>query len=323
MSSDITRSSDEKSSIGQTSSVESASNTELQIPDTSNEERTTVPENQELLDEVPPEERLINETVNVDGLERSSDITEAATISSDSFTTGKDTVTVSEVTASISSPSEEDASEVPELLDKSIVEEEDDDDYVELKVECSPVEEASLPTERQDNRRSPGASEASERVNVFNNDHKLIFQEEEAVSEKQTDTETQNLKDSGVLSMTASGASATSPDATASQAAVHSDIGHVLEEREKTSFTGETKLNNDSDGNIFESPTASEHKIAKLDVSSVATDTERLELKASTNVEASQPPQPVLEVIIFIISLKYACIELKLNKCIYLHFILF
>ncbi|CAI9156744.1 unnamed protein product [Rangifer tarandus platyrhynchus] len=295
VSSDITRNSDEKSSIGQTSSVESASNTELQIPDTSNEERTTGPENQELLDEVPLEETLINETVNVDDLERSSDITEAATISSDSFTTGKDTVTVNEVTASISSPSEEDASEVPELLDKSIVEEEDDDDYVELKVECSPVEEASLPTERQDNSWSPGASEASERVNVFSNDHKLIFQEEETASKKQTDTETQNPKDSGVLSMTASGASATSPDATASQAAVHSDIGHMLEEQEKTSFTGETKLNSDSHGNIFESPTASEHKIAKLDVSSVATDTERLELKASANVEASQPSQPVLE----------------------------
>ncbi|XP_070330871.1 lipopolysaccharide-responsive and beige-like anchor protein isoform X2 [Odocoileus virginianus] len=294
VSSDITRNSDEKSSIGQTSSVESASNTELQIPDTSNEERTTGPENQELLDEVPLEETLINETVNVDDLERSSDITEAATISSDSFTTGKDTVTVNEVTASISSPSEEDASEVPELLDKSIVEEEDDDDYVELKVECSPVEEASLPTERQHNSLSPGASEASERVNVFSNDHKL-FQEEETASKKQTDTETQNPKDSGVLSMTASGASATSPDAPASQAAVHSDIGHVLEEREKTSFTGETKLNSDSRGNIFESPAASERKIAKLDVSSVATDTERLELKASANVEASQPPQPVLE----------------------------
>lgn len=306
MSSDITRNSDEKSNIGQTSSVEAASNTELHIPATSNEERTTGPENEDLLDEVPLEETLINETVNADNLER-SDVTEAATISSDSCTAGKDTVTVNEVTASISSPSEEDASEVPELLDKSIVEEEDDDGYVELKVECSPIEEAGLPTEPPNNSLSPGASEASERVD----DHKLMFQEEEAVSKKQTDAETQDPEDSGILPVTAPGASATSPDATASQAAVHSDIGHVLEEQEKTNFTGETKLNSDSHGNIFESPTTSEHKIAKLDVSSVATDTERLELKASTNMEVSQPPQPVLEVIIFIISLNYICIELK------------
>lgn len=311
MSSDITRNSDEKSNIGQTSSVEAASNTELHIPATSNEERTTGPENEDLLDEVPLEETLINETVNADNLERSSDVTEAATISSDSCTAGKDTVTVNEVTASISSPSEEDASEVPELLDKSIVEEEDDDGYVELKVECSPIEEAGLPTEPPNNSLSPGASEASERVDAFSDDHKLMFQEEEAVSKKQTDAETQDPEDSGILPVTAPGASATSPDATASQAAVHSDIGHVLEEQEKTNFTGETKLNSDSHGNIFESPTTSEHKIAKLDVSSVATDTERLELKASTNMEVSQPPQPVLEVIIFIISLNYICIELK------------
>ena len=309
MSSDITRNSDEKSSIGQTSSVESASNTELQIP--ANEERTSGPENEELLDEVPLEETLINETVNADNLERSSDITEAATISSDSFTTGKDTVTVNEVTASISSPSEEDTSEVPELLDKSVVEEEDDDDYVELKVECSPIEEAGLPAEPQDNSLSPGASEASERVDVFSNDHKVIFQEEEAVRKKQTDTETQDPEDSGILPMTAPGTSATPADATASQAAVHPDSAHTLEEREKTNSTGETKLNSDSHGNIFESPTTSEHKIAKLDVSSVATDTERLELKASSNMEVSQPPQPALEVIIFIISLNYICIELK------------
>lgn len=295
VSSDITRNSDEKSNIGQTSSVEAASNTELHIPATSNEERTTGPENEDLLDEVPLEETLINETVNADNLERSSDVTEAATISSDSCTAGKDTVTVNEVTASISSPSEEDASEVPELLDKSIVEEEDDDGYVELKVECSPIEEAGLPTEPPNNSLSPGASEASERVDAFSDDHKLMFQEEEAVSKKQTDAETQDPEDSGILPVTAPGASATSPDATASQAAVHSDIGHVLEEQEKTNFTGETKLNSDSHGNIFESPTTSEHKIAKLDVSSVATDTERLELKASTNMEVSQPPQPVLE----------------------------
>lgn len=310
MSSDITRNSDEKSSIGQTSSVETASNTELQIPATSDEERTTGPENEELLDEVPLEETLINETVNADNLDGSSDITEAATISSDSFTTGKDTVTVNEVTASISSPSEEDASEVPELLEKSIVEE-DDDDYVELKVECSPIEEASLPTEPQDNSLSPGASEASERGDVFSNDHKLIFQEEEAVSKKQTDSETQDPEDSGILPMTAPGTSVTPADVTASQAAVHPDIAHTLEEREKTNSTGETKLNSDSHGNIFESPTTSEHKIAKLDVSSVATDTERLELKANTNMEVSQPPQPALEVIIFIISLNCICIELK------------
>ncbi|XP_054941895.1 lipopolysaccharide-responsive and beige-like anchor protein isoform X2 [Physeter macrocephalus] len=295
-SSHITRTSDEKSSIGKTSSVESASNVELQTHNTSNEERTTVQENQGLLDEVPLEETLINETINSESLEGSSDIIEAVTVSSDSFkTTGKDIMTVNEVTASISSPSEEDVSEVPELLDKSVVEEEEDDDYVELKVESIPTEEASLPTELQDNSLSPAASEASERMDMFSNDHKLIFQEEEPVSKKQTDTETRDPKDSAVLTMTASGSSATSPGTTASQTTVQSDVGQMLEVGEKTNLTGETKLHSDSNSSIFESPTTSEQKIAKLDVSSVATDTERLELKATTNMEASQRHQPVLE----------------------------
>ncbi|KAM5229945.1 lipopolysaccharide-responsive and beige-like anchor protein isoform 2-T3 [Hipposideros larvatus] len=295
VSAHVARDSDEKSSTEKTSSVDSASNIEPQTHDTPNGGGETGQENQELLDEVPLEETPVNETINAGDLEVSSDLIEAGTTSSDTVkTTGKD-MTVSEVSASVSSPSEEDASEVPELLDKSIGEEEDDDDYVELKVESSPNEEASLPTELQDNSLSPATSEASERLDMFPNDQKLEFQEEEPVSKKQTDTETQDSKDSGILTMTASGSSATSPDASASRATAQSDAGQLPEEGKKTTnFARETKLINDSHGNV-ESLSTSEQKIAKLDVSSVATDTERLELKASTNMEASQPHQPALE----------------------------
>lgn len=311
VSTHIPRNSDEKSSIEKTISVNSTSSVGLQTPNTSNEERKTGQENQELLDEVPLEETLINETIHIDDLEVSSDII-GETVSSNSFKrAGKGIITVSEVTASVSSPSEEDASEVPELLEKSIVEE-DDDDYVELKVESSPTEEASLRTELQEDSLSPAASEASERLDMFSNDNKLIFQEEESVNKKQTDSETQDSKDSGILTMTASGSPATSPDATVSQTPVQSDIGAMLEEGKKTSNSDrETKLLSDSPGNIFESPTTSEQRIAKLDVSSVATDTERLELKANTNMEASHPHQPVLEVIIFTVFLKCICIEIR------------
>uniref|UniRef100_A0A452SVH0 Uncharacterized protein n=1 Tax=Ursus americanus TaxID=9643 RepID=A0A452SVH0_URSAM len=290
----ITRNSDEKSTVKKTISVDSASNVELQTPNASNEERKTGQESQELLYEVPVEDTLINEIVNTGDLEVSSDMIEAETVSSNSFkTSGKDIMTVSEVTASISSPSEEDASEVPELLDKSIVEE-DDDDYVELKVESSPTEEASLSTELQADSLSPAASEASERLDMLSNDNKLIFQDQESLSKKQTDGETQDSKDSGILTMTASGSSATSPDTTVSQTPVQSDVGEMLEEGKKTTnFARETKLIGDSP--VFESPTTSEQRIAKLDVSSVATDTERLELKASTNMEACHPHQPVPE----------------------------
>ncbi|XP_030866045.3 lipopolysaccharide-responsive and beige-like anchor protein isoform X1 [Gorilla gorilla gorilla] len=292
----FTTNGNENSSIEKTSSLESASNIELQTTNTSYEEMKAEQENQELPDESTLEETLTNETRNAGDLEVSSDIIEAVTISSNSFiTTGKDSMTVSEVTASISSPSEEDASEMPEFLDKSIVEEEEDDDYVELKVEGSPTEEANLPTELQDNSLSPAASEAGEKLDMFGNDHKLIFQEGKPVTEKQTDTETQDSKDSGIQTMTASGSSAMSPETTVSQIAVESDLGQMLEEGKKaTNLTRETKLINDCHGSVSEA--SSEQKIAKLDVSNVATDTERLELKASPNVEAPQPHRHVLEI---------------------------
>ncbi|KAM5308610.1 lipopolysaccharide-responsive and beige-like anchor protein isoform 5-T5 [Glossophaga mutica] len=291
----VIRNSDENSNTEKTSS-DSASNLELQTHNTSNEGREAGQESQELLDEVPLEETLISETNNAADLELPSDVIEAGTVSSDTLKTiGKDT-TASEVTASVSSPSEEDASEAPELLDKSIVEEEDDDDYVELKVDSSPTEGASLPTELQEDCLSPGATEAGERLDTFSNDQKLVFQEEETVNKKQTDTETQDSKDSGISTMTASGSSATSPDTAASQTAVQSDPGQMLEEgKEAANLARETKVVNNAHGDTCESPTTYEQRIAKLDVSSVATDTERLELKASTNAEASQPLQPVPE----------------------------
>lgn len=298
MSPRVIRNNDENSSTEKTSSANSASNIELQTHNTSDEGREPGQESQELLDEVPLEETLRSATNNAADLELPSDIMEAGTVSSDTLKTiGKDT-TVSEVTASVSSPSEEDASEAPELLDKSTVEEDDDDDYVELKVDSSPAEGAGLPTELQENCLSPGATEAGEKLDSFNNDQKLVLPEEETVSKKQTDSETQDCKDSGISAMTASGSSATSPDTAASQAAVQSDPGQMLEEGKKTAgLARETKVVNNAHGSACESPPC-EQRIAKLDVSSVATDTERLELKASTSVEASQPLQPVPEVII-------------------------
>ncbi|XP_076995955.1 lipopolysaccharide-responsive and beige-like anchor protein isoform X2 [Tamandua tetradactyla] len=294
-SSQIVRNDVENSSIEKGCLVEFASDKELQPCNRVNE-RKTGQENQELLNEVTLEEALTNEIMNAEDLEVSSDIIEAVTISSDSFkTTGKDIMTLSEVTASVSSPSEENASEVPGLLEKSIVEE-GDDDYVELKVESSPSEDTILPTELQNNSLSPAAHEASKGQDILGNNHNLIFAEEKPTTKKQTDTETQDFDYSEILNMTASGSSATSTEAPASSVTIQSGNGQMVEEGKKIAYpAGETKLIDDCHGNIFESPATSEQKIAKLDVSSVATDTERLELKASTNMEASQVHRPVLE----------------------------
>ncbi|XP_006884567.1 PREDICTED: lipopolysaccharide-responsive and beige-like anchor protein [Elephantulus edwardii] len=290
-SSNIIRNDDEKSSIEKEYLVDSACNIEPETHNAYNEERKTGQENQDLLDEINLEETLTNENMNTDDLDVSSVLTEPLTVSSSSFkTTSKDIMTTSEATASLSSPSEEDASEVPELLDKSIVEE-DDEDYVELKVENSPPEETTLSTELQRNSLSVAATKASEILELTNSNCK----EEDPFTKEPTDAETQDFKDSGILTMTASGSSATSPEATASQITEQSDIGHILEEeKETTRFVRETRLIKDCAGNSLDSP-ATEQKIAKLDVSSIATDTEKLELKASTNMDVSQPQRPGLE----------------------------
>ncbi|XP_012922675.1 lipopolysaccharide-responsive and beige-like anchor protein isoform X5 [Heterocephalus glaber] len=293
----FTRNNNENSSIEKTSSVESTSNIEMQMHNTANEERQTERENQESLDEATLEEVLTNETEKAGDLETSSEVVEPVTVYSNSLkTASKDTVTISEIPASISSPSEEDTSEIPELLEKSVVEEEEEDDYVELKVEGSPIEVASLPTDLQSNGLSTAASEASERPGMFSNDGKLVFQEEEPVMTKQSDTETQDSKDSGFLTVAASGSSAASPEATLSQATVQLDSDQMPEEGKKTSnLAGDSKSISDCHDNSSDTPVASEQKIVKLDVSSVATDTEKLELKASINSEAPQPHRPVPE----------------------------
>ncbi|XP_045151741.1 lipopolysaccharide-responsive and beige-like anchor protein [Echinops telfairi] len=292
VSSSIIRNDDDNSHGEEACLVNSASNIELGPHNTSNEESKTGQENQELLEEVTP----ANKTVNADVLGVSSEFMEAVAVPSDSLqTTGKDTMTISEVTASFSSPSEEDASEVPELLDKSTVDEEEDDDYVELKIEGSPPEETSLPTELQDGGLPASASETSEARDLPSKDCKLI-PEEEPVPEKQTEAGTQNCEDSGLSTVTASELSAPLPETPASQTAVQSDVVQLQEEEKKaTDLAEETESIIDSHATSLESPPTSEQKIAKLDVSSIATDTEKLELKANTSMEASQPHRPVLE----------------------------
>ncbi|XP_036046730.1 lipopolysaccharide-responsive and beige-like anchor protein isoform X3 [Onychomys torridus] len=292
----FTRNSDENSSIGKASSVDSASNSELQTPDPSNDEKKMEQENQELLDQAAVEGTATNETRNPCDLEASSDVVDSVVaLVSDSFELpGKDTVIISEISASISSPSEQDAAEVPELLEKSGVEEEEDDDYVELKVESSPTEEASLPTELQDNSLSVAASEAREGQDMCGNDCEV--QEEISNTKIQDDTDTGDSKDSRFPTVATPGPLATSPDAPVSQTTVQSDIDETLDEGMKATNAGETELVSDCADHVSEAPATFEQKIAKLDVSSVASDTERFELKASASIEAPQPHRHGLEV---------------------------
>ncbi|KAK7801329.1 hypothetical protein U0070_016197 [Myodes glareolus] len=253
---------------------------------------------QELLNQANLGEIATNKTEDACDLQASSESVESMTLVSNSFELpGKDTVIISEISASISSPSEQDAAELPELLEKSGVEEEDDDDYVELKVEGSPSEEASLPTELQGNSVSVAvaAPEANEGQATCEKDCEV--QEEAPVTKIQNDTENGDSKDSTFTTMATPGPLATSPEAPVSPTTVQSDIDEVLDEGMKTTrLAGETESVSDCVDNGPEAPVTSEQKIAKLDVSSVASDTERFELKASTSMEATLPQRHGLEV---------------------------
>lgn len=97
------------------------------------------------MDEVFLEEILINDIINVGDVEVFFDIIEVVIVFFNFFKIiSKDIMIVSEIIVFISFFLEEDVSEVLEFLDKFVVEEEDDDDYVELKVDSSFIEEVSL-----------------------------------------------------------------------------------------------------------------------------------------------------------------------------------
>ncbi|XP_040823276.1 lipopolysaccharide-responsive and beige-like anchor protein isoform X2 [Ochotona curzoniae] len=280
----LIQNSDENSSIENISSIETSSNIDLQPQGTSLEERQAEQEDQLLVDEeVTLEETLTNEPMGAGELEASADFREPEAVSSEALEiAAKDAITTSEGTASVSSPSEGDASEMPELLDKSLGEEEDDD-YVELKVESSPAEDASLPTEGQDNSVSPAASE-------------IILQEGEPGVNAPASSEAPNSADPASLAVTAAGSPAPPRETTVSPTTVLSGTEQVLEEGQKTAASaGEAQLVSNGPGNSSEASAAAEPRIAKLDVSSVASDTEKLELKASTSMEAPQPNRHALE----------------------------
>ncbi|XP_058522747.1 lipopolysaccharide-responsive and beige-like anchor protein isoform X2 [Ochotona princeps] len=280
----LIRNSEENSSIENISSIETSSNIDLQPQGTSLEERQAEQEDEQLVDEEDTlDETLTNEPVGAGEPEASADLREPEAVSSETLgVAAQDTITASEGTASVSSPSEGDASEVPELLDKSLGEEEDDD-YVELKVESSPAEDTSLPMEGQENSVSPAASE-------------IILQEEQPGVNTPVSAEAPDLADPESLAVTASGSPAPPRETTVSPTTVLSVPEQVLEEGQKTvASAGEAQLVSNGPGSSSEASAAAELRIAKLDVSSVASDTEKLELKASTSVEAPQPNRHTLE----------------------------
>ncbi|XP_019377732.1 PREDICTED: lipopolysaccharide-responsive and beige-like anchor protein isoform X6 [Gavialis gangeticus] len=178
--------------------------------------------------------------------------------------------------------------ESPEILDKSTPEVEEEDDFVDLK------EESSLPLPSEES--VPTGSE--EHNNLDNESQVTPAVEQEIISEKEpepTPLESEGAEGRDETKQElASVSEMRSSQIQEGTTQLNSEPNEKLEE-EKT-LVSETRVTGE-DGNALtlEVSMPSEKKIAKLDVSSVASDTERLELRASTSLEATQSHRPLPE----------------------------
>lgn len=175
--------------------------------------------------------------------------------------------------------------ESPEILEKIMpeVEDEEDEDFVDLKLEsnlpftseeCTPK-----PSEEHTLSESQETSEVQEQQTVTVKEPvpvSLGTKNTEASMEREQDPDRMPETSSSIIDATLPSNS------------------HVIEKADGEN-TGLSKTTADDT-----LPHNSENKIAKLDVSSVASDTERLELKSSAILEVNQALRPIPEVFFFV-----------------------
>uniref|UniRef100_A0A8B9FEC0 Lipopolysaccharide-responsive and beige-like anchor protein n=1 Tax=Amazona collaria TaxID=241587 RepID=A0A8B9FEC0_9PSIT len=193
----------------------------------------------------------------------------------------EETVAVTAASLSMQTTLEGESPESPERLEKSTVEVEDEDDFVDLK------EESSMPL----------PSEEFAEMNRECSSNEVIKQE--IAVEKQSESVLVKSEDTEVVD-------GTKQELTSSRDTVSSAVQEVTTQpisqgkkkrgEEKILFSETKTAEENANAHVPEPAGASDKRIAKLDVSSVASDTERLELKANTCLEAPQPPRSIPEV---------------------------
>ncbi|XP_074723580.1 lipopolysaccharide-responsive and beige-like anchor protein isoform X6 [Strix uralensis] len=212
----------------------------------------------------------------------------------------EETVAVTAAALAMQTTLEGEIPESPERLEKSTVEVEDEDDFVDLKVESS----MPLPSEEFAEMNKESRSSESE-----------VTKQEEAI-EKQP--ESVLLKSEDAEGVDGKEQELTSPETVSSAVQVATtqpdSEGRKKLEEEKI-LSSETKTAEENvNAHVPEPAGASDKRIAKLDVSSVASDTERLELKANTCLEAPLPPRSVPERYLLMDALHSAPFFLKGGK---------
>ncbi|NXO25873.1 LRBA protein, partial [Cisticola juncidis] len=225
--------------------------------------------------EFPPEAGTAKPSVS----EISSGIAEAIEDSSKADGLVEEAVAVTAASLAMQTPVEGEGPTNPEKLEKSAAEVEDEDDFVDLKDESS----LALPSE-----------ELAERSKECGSDGSKVTKQEEKTEEQQP--ETGNSQSEGAEGVGEKEQELTLPETVSSavpEAATQQDSAGKKKLKEENVVTSETKTTlENTNAHVAEPAGAPDKRIAKLDVSSVASDTERLELKSNT---APLPPRSMSE----------------------------
>ncbi|KFQ37120.1 Lipopolysaccharide-responsive and beige-like anchor protein [Mesitornis unicolor] len=230
-------------------------------------------------EEFSPEPEAIEPSVS----EISTGIAEAIEdFSSKALELIEETVAVTAASLAMQTNLEGENPESPEKLEKSTVEVEDEDDFVDLKEESS----MPLPSEEVADMNEEHCSNESE----VTTQEKAIEKRPESVVLKSEDSEGVDGKNQELTSLSETVSSAVQDVAPQPD----SEEKKKLEE-EKIPFSETRTAEENANAHMSEPAAASEKRIAKLDVSSVASDTERLELKANACLEAPLPTRSMPE----------------------------
>uniref|UniRef100_A0A663E0M4 LPS responsive beige-like anchor protein n=1 Tax=Aquila chrysaetos chrysaetos TaxID=223781 RepID=A0A663E0M4_AQUCH len=191
-------------------------------------------------------------------------------------------ITVTAASLAMQTTLEPETPESPERLEKSTVDMEDEDDFVDLKDESS----MPLPSEEYAELNK----ECSSNESKVTKQGKAIEKQPESVLLKSEDTEGVHGKKQELTSLPETVSSAVQ------EVGTRPDLkGKKKLEEEKILFSESKTAEENANAHVPEPAGASDKRIAKLDVSSVASDTERLELKANTCLEAPLPPRSIPE----------------------------
>ncbi|KFP87973.1 Lipopolysaccharide-responsive and beige-like anchor protein, partial [Acanthisitta chloris] len=221
------------------------------------------------------------EPVKPSASEISTGIAEAIEDSNQADKLGEEPVAVTAASLAVQTASEGETPASSERLEKSAVEVEDEDDFVDLKDESS----MTLPS-----------GEFVETSKVCSSNESEVTKPEET-PEKEPESEPSKPKDAE--GMDGKKQELTSPETVSS--AVPEVVTQPPSEgkkklKEENTPVSETKATvENANAHVPEPAGASDRRIAKLDVSSVASDTKRLELKANACLEAAVPPRSIPE----------------------------